>query len=150
MGYGRMNSDRESVYKKAKLDGWRFANYISSRATVLTKLIGDNNFILEDNTIQPFVSIGNNNVIWRGNHIGHHSTIGDHNFITSQVAISGRVYISNNCFIGVNSSIRDHITISEFTLVGAHSWISKNTKPYEVYTAKQTPLFPKTSDRLKI
>jgi sugar O-acyltransferase (sialic acid O-acetyltransferase NeuD family) len=150
MGYGKMNSDRENVYNKAKLDGWKFANYISSRATILTESIGDNNFILEDNTIQPFVSIGNNNVIWSGNHIGHHGTIGDHNFITSQVTISGRVNITHNCFIGVNSSIRDHIKISEFTLVGAHSWISKNTKPYEVYTAKQTPLFPKTSDRLKI
>ncbi|MCQ8869331.1 acetyltransferase [Vibrio splendidus] len=150
MGYGNMNSDRENVYNKAKSDGWICANYISSRATILTNSIGDNNFILEDNTIQPFVSIGNNNVIWSGNHIGHHGVIGDHNFITSQVTISGRVDIENNCFIGVNSSIRDHIKISYFTLIGAHSWISKNTKPYEVYTAKQTPLFPKTSDRLKI
>ncbi|MDH5888517.1 acetyltransferase [Vibrio splendidus] len=150
MGYGNMNSDRENVYNKAKSDGWVFANYISSRATILTTIIGDNNLILEDNTIQPFVSIGNNNVIWSGNHIGHHGTIGDHNFITSQVTISGRVDIENNCFIGVNSSIRDHIKISDFTLIGAHSWISKNTNPYDVYVAKQTPLFPKKSDKLKI
>lgn len=150
IGYGDMNKNRESAYHRAKKKGWKLVNYISSRATILTDDIGDNNFILEDNTIQPFVSIGNNNVIWSGNHIGHHGTIGDHNFITSQVTISGRVGISNNCFIGVNSSIRDHIKISEFTLIGAHSWISKSTKPYEVYTAKQTPLFPKTSDRLKI
>lgn len=150
MGYGKMNSDREKVYHDVKSKGWTCANYISSKATVLTETIGDNNFILEDNTIQPFVSIGNNNVIWSGNHIGHHGSIGDHNFITSQVTISGRVNVGHNCFIGVNSSIRDHISIAEYTLIGAHSWISKSTKPYEVYTAKQTPLFPKTSDRLKI
>ncbi|OEE77726.1 acetyltransferase [Vibrio genomosp. F6] len=150
IGYGSMNKNRENAYEKAKGQGWGFANYISSRATVLTDSIGENNFILEDNTIQPFVSIGNNNVIWSGNHIGHHGTIGNNNFITSQVTISGRVDIKNNCFIGVNSSIRDHIKIEDFTLIGAHSWISKDTKPCEVYTAKQTPLFPKTSDRLKI
>ncbi len=33
--------------------------------------------LLEDNTIQPFVSIGNV-TLWSGNHIGHHSTIHDH------------------------------------------------------------------------
>ena len=105
---------------------------------------------MEDNTIQPFVKIGNNNVIWSGNHIGHHSEILNNNFITSQVTISGRVKIMNNCFIGINSSIRDHITLSNYTLIGAHSWISKNTKEYEVYTAKQTQLFPKSSVRVKI
>jgi len=150
VGYTDMNSVREHKYYAAKEKGYELANYISSRATVLTDNIGDNNFILEDNTIQPFVTIGNNNVIWSGNHIGHHGSIGNHCFITSQVTISGRVIVKNNCFLGVNSTFRDHITIAYKTLVGAHAWISKDTKEYDVFVPQSTKLFPKKSNELKI
>ena len=51
--------------------------------------MGDNCFIFEDNTVQPFVTLGNNLVLWSGNHIGHHSTLRDHCFISSHVVISG-------------------------------------------------------------
>lgn len=150
IGYTDMNSAREEKYNKAKELGYKLPNYISSKATVLTDKIGDNNFILEDNTIQPFVGIGNNNVIWSGNHIGHHSLIRDHCFITSQVTISGRVEVANNCFLGVNSTFRDHIKIAYKTLVGAHAWISKDTNEYDVFVPQSTKLFPKKSNELKI
>ena len=71
------NKIRERIYNEGKRLGYSFYSYLSSRATILTKDIGDNCFILEDNTIQPFVKIGNNCVLWSGNHIGHHSTIND-------------------------------------------------------------------------
>ncbi len=63
-------------------------SYVSSKATVFPGApIGDNCFILEDNTIQPFTSIGNNVVLWSGNHIGHHSVIKDHVSFTSHVVL---------------------------------------------------------------
>lgn len=150
VGYGNMNKVREEKYIEGKQKGYTFANYISTKASIFTKDIGENNFILEDNTIQPFVKIGNNNVIWSGNHIGHHGTIGDHNFITSQVTISGRVIIENNCFIGVNSTVRDHIKIREFTLIGAGAWISKDTEKYGVYTIPSAKKLDEKSLDLKI
>ena len=61
--------------------------------------IGENNLILEDNTIQPFVKIGSNNVFWSGNHIGHDVEICNHVYITSHVVISGFTKIGNNCFL---------------------------------------------------
>ena len=74
-----MNRLRESVYDEVTRKGYEFVSYISSKATVYDESrIGKNCFILEDNTIQPFTSIGNNVVLWSGNHIGHHSNIGDH------------------------------------------------------------------------
>jgi len=150
IGYTDMNSAREIKYNKVKELGYNLPNYISSRATVLTDQIGDNNFILEDNTIQPFVRIGQNNVIWSGNHIGHHSVIGSHCFITSQVTISGRVEVADNCFLGVNSTFRDHIKVAYKTLVGAHAWISKDTNEYDVFVPQATKIFPKKSNELKI
>lgn len=150
VGYTQMNGIREEKYINAKKKGYSFANYISSKATIWTKEIGENNFILEDNTIQPFVKIGDNNVIWSGNHIGHHGSVGNHNFITSQVTISGRVVIEDNCFIGVNASIRDHITIKNKTLIGAGAWIGKSTDEEEAYVTQATKKFPRKSTQLKI
>ena len=51
----RMNRVRESVYHQIKEKGYEMISYVSSKATVFPGVpIGDNCFILEDNTIQPF------------------------------------------------------------------------------------------------
>src|SRR6188768_1517644 len=75
LSHRRMNRLREEVYVALKQRGYSLISYVSTRATVFPETpIGDNCFILEDNTLQPYVNIGNNVVIWSGNHIGHHST----------------------------------------------------------------------------
>jgi len=135
MTYRKMNNDRKSIYEQAKAKGYSFISYVSSKATVFDNVqIGENCFILEDNTIQPFVKIGNNVVIWSGNHIGHHGTIKDHVFITSHVVISGHCTINNNCFIGVNASIRDFTNMGEYTFVAMTARIMENTEPFSVYS----------------
>ena len=127
------------------------ANYISTRCTFLTQIpTGDNCFILEDNTVQPFVKIGNDVVLWSGNHIGHDVTIEDHNFITSHVVVSGFVTIKRNCFIGVNATIRDAITIASETLIAAGAIIMKDTEEKGVYLPARSTLFDKKSDEIKI
>ena len=90
IGYSKLNKIRAAIYAEAKKKRYKLISYVSSRSACWgdTK-IGDNCFILEDNTIQPFVSIGSDTCLWSGNHIGHHSTIGDHCFVSSHVVISG-------------------------------------------------------------
>ena len=74
--------------------GYELVSYVSSRCSFLSQYPpGDNCFILEDNTVQPFVRIGSNVTLWSGNHIGHDSVIGDHCFISSHVVVSGHVSI---------------------------------------------------------
>jgi sugar O-acyltransferase (sialic acid O-acetyltransferase NeuD family) len=151
VGYQQMNSIREILYNKIKSMGYFLPNYISPKCSFLTELgIGDNNFILEDNTIQPFVKIGNNNVLWSGNHIGHDVAIGNNNFISSHVVISGFTKIENNCFFGVNSTLRDNITIGNKALIAAGAVIMKSVNPGEVYLGPKAVLFDKSSDELKI
>ena len=129
-----MNRDRERVYNEIKVKGYKLVNYISTKATFFKNLkIGENCFILEDNTIQPFVEIGNNVVLWSGNHIGHHSKIGDHVFITSQIVVSGNCIIEPNCFIGVNSALKENTTLGESTFIAMSSCITKNTEPFSIY-----------------
>ncbi|WP_096389593.1 acetyltransferase, partial [Mycobacterium ulcerans] len=120
LAYAKLNGVRKEKYLAAKALGYELASYISSHATVLNDgRIGDNVFLLEDNTIQPFVTIGNNVTLWSGNHIGHHSTIRDHSFLASHILVSGGVTIEEQCFIGVNATLRDHITVGSQCVIGA-------------------------------
>ena len=81
--------------------------------------VGENTFIFEANVIQPFVKIGDNVVMWSGNHIGHHTHIASHCFIASHAVISGHVTIGESCFIGVNATLRDGIDIAPRCVIGA-------------------------------
>ncbi len=137
-----MNRNREAIYNHAKAKGYQFISYISSRATLFNNEIGENCFILEDNTIQPFTTIGNNVVLWSGNHIGHHGQIKDHVFFTSHVVLSGHCVVESYSFFGVNATIRDYTTIAQGTLVGMASAIMKETEEWGVYVgnpAKKVP-----------
>ncbi len=90
IGSGKLNRIRAQKYDYMKSLGYRLASYVSSKAFVWHNVrVGENCFILENNTLQPFVSIGNNVTLWSGNHIGHSTKINDHVFITSHVVISG-------------------------------------------------------------
>ena len=150
LGYSKLNAVRKEKYLKAKAMGYRLASFISSHATVLNdRCIGDNCFIFEDNTIQPFVTIGNNVTLWSGNHIGHHSIIKDHCFITSHVVISGGTEIGEQCFIGVNATLRDHITVGEKCLIGAGSLILNDASPEGLYIGHKTMRSERLSTSLK-
>lgn len=150
LSYSRLNQLRKEKYLAAKALGYRIASYVSSHATVLNEgKIGDNCFILEDNTIQPFVIIGNNVTLWSGNHVGHHSTIHDHCFIASHVVISGGVDIGESCFIGVNATLRDHIKVGEKCVIGAGALLLADAEPEGVYIGQATERAKVPSTRLR-
>lgn len=140
-----MNRNREKIYLEAKAKGYELISYISSRVTMFGNKIGDNCFILEDNTIQPFTTIGNNVVLWSGNHIGHHGQIKDHVFFTSQVVLSGHCVVEPYCFFGVNATIRDYTHIATGTLVGMATAIYKDTEEWGVYIGNPAKKLPKPS-----
>lgn len=148
MGYTKVNQTRAQIYDDAKAKGYTLITYISPHCTFHAKSIGDNCFIFEDNTVQPFVEIGNNVVLWSGNHIGHHSTIDDHTFISSHVVISGLCHIGKYCFLGVNSTFRDGITIADSNVIGAGAIIMKDTKDKEVYIPDRTRVFKRNSEEI--
>lgn len=150
LSYSKLNQLRKEKYLAAKALGYQIASYVSSHATVLNDgRIGDNCFILEDNTIQPFVTIGNNVTLWSGNHIGHHSTIHDHCFIASHVVISGGVDIGESCFIGVNATLRDHIKVGEKCVIGAGALLLADAEPEGVYIGSATERAKVPSTRLR-
>jgi sugar O-acyltransferase (sialic acid O-acetyltransferase NeuD family) len=152
ISYAEMNRVRSEKYLYLKSIGYTFASYISSRCSWITQYEpGENCFILEDNTIQPFVKIGNNVTLWSGNHIGHDSVIGDHCFISSHVVISGFVNVGEHSFLGVNSTVVNNVSIAPDTFIGAGVVVTKDTEESGVYTieakAKKSKL---VSSQLKL
>jgi sugar O-acyltransferase (sialic acid O-acetyltransferase NeuD family) len=134
LSYSKLNRIRAEKFNAAKSKGYKLVSYVSPKATLYDNVrIGDNCFIFEDNTIQPFVSIADNVTLWSGNHIGHHSTIGKHCFIASHVVVSGGVKIDPYCFVGVNATIRDHVHIAQDCIIGAGALITHNTIKNSVY-----------------
>lgn len=149
VGYSNLNETRAKFYYEAKDKGYNLATYISSKATVLTEQIGDNTFIFEDNTIQPFVTVGNNVILWSGNHVGHDSIIEDHCFITSHVVLAGWTAVGSYSFIGINATIRDKVKIGKKCLIGAGALITKDTDAEYIYKADAIKLSKIPIEKLK-
>jgi len=151
VSYADMNKLREGICEKVKKKGYKLASYISSKCSYLSQFQpGENAFIFEDNTIQPFVKIGDNVTMWSGNHIGHHSTIESNNFISSHVVISGHCTIKEHCFLGVNATLAHKVTLNEGTLLGAGTIINKDTEINGVYVPARSVKLDKTSDKIKL
>jgi sugar O-acyltransferase (sialic acid O-acetyltransferase NeuD family) len=132
--YTRLNRLRARLAGEAKRRGFGLASYVSTNAFVWPNAqIGEHCFIFEDNTIQPFVTVGSNVVMWSGNHIGHHATIGDNVFISSHVVVSGSVDVGENSFLGVNSTFVNDITIGPDTWIGPHVVVTRDVEPGSVY-----------------
>lgn len=149
VGYAKLNAVRAGKVALAREKGYRLASYLSTRATVFPGFeLKENCFILEDNTIQPFVRIGANVTLWSGNHIGHHSIIEDDVFIASHAVVSGGVRIGQGSFLGVNVTIRDHITIGQKCVLGAGALVLEDQPEFSVVAPRGTERSKVPSTRL--
>lgn len=146
---GKLNRNRTNVYHQAKSKGYKCASYISSNAFVWRNVeVGENCFIFEDNTLQPFVKIGNNVTLWSGNHIGHNTYVKDNCFISSHCVISGFCEIGENSFLGVNCTIENNVKIAKDNFIGAGALIQKDTIEKGLYQTVQTELSKVNTHRL--
>ena len=143
----KMNSLREDIYNKIKFKGYTCISYINSTSIISNGKIGENCFILENNILQPFTNIGNNVVMWAGNHIGHHGEVKDNVMFTSHVVMSGHCLIEAYSYLGVNSTIRNGVIIAEGTFVAMGSNIIHDTEPGAYIWATQEK---KDRNRVKI
>ena len=150
MGYGRVNANRATKVAEARDKGYRLASYVSSRAWVWNGFEPrENLMIMEHNTIQPFVRIGENTTLWSGNHIGHHTAIGNNVFIASHAVISGSVTVGDNCFIGVNATVRDNITLGAHCVLGAGALVVRDAPDRTVFPGAATEPSRVPSNRLR-
>lgn len=136
--YTQLNRLRTRLAAAAKARGYRLASFVSPRAFVWRNVrLGEHCFVFEDNTLQPFVTVGDNVVLWSGNHIGHHSTIEDNCFVSSHVVISGFCTIGANSFLGVNATLANNIRIGRDNWVGPNTALMKDTPDGALFKTEQ-------------
>lgn len=130
-----LNRARRRLFLATKAKGYTCVSYVSSHAFVWHNVkIGENTMIFENNVLQYCVEVGDNTVLWSGNHVGHQTKIGSHVFISSHAVISGFCNIGDSCFLGVNSSFGDKVSIAEDTVVGMGAVVVKSLlEPGNVY-----------------
>jgi len=139
--YTQLNRLRARLCALAKAKGFSMASYVSSRAFVWSNVrMGEHCFIFEHNVVQPFVRMGNDVVLWSGNHVGHHSIIGDHCFLSSHVVVSGFVEIGAYCFLGVNSAVANDVKVAKDCWIGPGVTITRDTAEGELY--RREPIEP--------
>jgi len=150
VGFQKMNAVRAEKFAEGKSMGYTLASYLSSKASAWPGFsAAENTFVMEDNTIQPFVTIGHDTILWSGNHVGHHATIGAHCFVSSHVVISGRVKVGDYSFLGVNSTLRDGVTLGEATMVGAGCLVLTDTPAEAVVAAAGSEIRRVSSRKLR-
>lgn len=148
LSYVRLNQLRQQKYEQAKASGYKLISYVSSKSVVWPDLsVGDNCFILENQTIQPTVRIGSNVMIWSGNHLGHGTEISDHSYIASHVVISGHCKIGERSFLGVNASVRDFCAIGDDCFVAMGAFVTRDMPSGSICLAPKGELYAKDDRR---
>ena len=143
LSYRRLNQLREEKYNQVKGAGYVLASYISSKSVSWPDLAhGDNCLVLENQTIQPTVKIGNNVMLWSGNHIGHGSIIQDHVYFASHIVLSGHCNVGKRCFFGVNATIRDFINIGDDCFITMGANVTNDLSAGSVVLGAQSTILP--------
>lgn len=150
LSYTKLNRLRQEKYDQARAAGFQLASYVCSKSATWSDLsIGDNCFILENQTIQPAVQIGNNVMIWSGNHLGHCSIVGDHTYVASHVVISGHCTIGKRCFFGVNSTLKDFTEIGDDCFIGMGASVTANLREGSVALGVSSDIYSVDDRRAK-
>ena len=128
VGYLDMNDRRKSIFCQIKNKGYKIRNFIHPSAIISKSARYDyGTIILENSVIQSNVMLGEGNIIFSNATISHNSNVGDFNWFAPGFVSAGNVTIENNCFLGSNATIRNGITIKEYSMIGAGSYVYKDT-----------------------
>lgn len=133
LGHSKMNTVRKTLFFACKEKGYSIASFIHP-TTFISKdaVLGEGNIILENSLIQPFVTIGDGNLLWDSVAITHNDRIGNFNTFAGNTGLSGFVTVGDHCYFGKHSMTFDKLQIADFTLIGAGAFVKRNTKPYDV------------------
>jgi sugar O-acyltransferase (sialic acid O-acetyltransferase NeuD family) len=151
LSYRGLNGLRQAKFDQAVAAGYTLVSYVCSRSVTWPGLaIGRNCFILENQTIQPTVRIGDNVMLWSGNHIGHGTHIADHAYLASHVVVSGHCRIGPRAFIGVNATIRDFATIGARAFIAMGALVTRDVADDAVVLGADGTILPPDDRRARV
>jgi len=152
LGYQGMNGLRAEKFAQAKAKGYTLESYIASDIFRVEEIaVGENCFILDNQSISLDVRIGDNVVMWSSNHIGDLTTIADHAWISSHVAVAANVAIGERAFLGIGATVSNGVKIARETFIGAQVFVKADTDARGVYVfGKDQKLDPDSSAFMRV
>lgn len=143
----RLNRERARLYKMCKEKGYHCASYINSSAFVGKHVeIGENVFVFENSTLQHYVSLGNNVIVWSGAYIGHRTVVEENCWLAPHMAAGGFCRIGQGSFVGINATLGDNVTIEKDIVLGAGAVTVKSlTDAGQVYIGSPAKKLGRTS-----
>jgi sugar O-acyltransferase (sialic acid O-acetyltransferase NeuD family) len=149
LSYRGLNDFRRERHLEGKARGYAFTSFVHPASHIYTHDIGENNFILENNVIQPFVRIGSGVIIWSSNHIGHHAVIADYCFLASHVGLGSGVRLGESCFLGGKAGVETGVEIGRASFLGGGAIVKRNLPAESVVPGQSDAVAPYSSARLK-
>lgn len=129
-GYSCIRS-RSLFFNKAKSLGYLLRNYVSCTADVVSMVsMGENNIIMGGTHVGLNGKMGNNNLIRQNVYLGHDFVMGDHNVVGPGCNIGGHSTFKDHCYVCIGSTLIDHIVLEEETLIGAGSVVIRSTEAF--------------------
>jgi sugar O-acyltransferase (sialic acid O-acetyltransferase NeuD family) len=148
IGIHKVNRSRAAKAAEVQAKGYRLASFVSSRADVAADLVvRPNTMIMERAGIQPFVTIGQDTIIWSSTRIGFHTHIGDHCWIVGPL-VGESATIGDYSFLGLNSTVAPFVQVGVSNIIGAGALILNDTKDFAVYRGQASTPARAPSSRL--
>lgn len=145
IGYKNMNQGRKRTYERIAQEGYKFLNFIDTKAIIRSNEIGMGNIFFEGCNIGPGSKIGNGNVFYPNSLLAHNCLVGDYNYFAISSSIGGFVQINDCCFIGNNASVRDKCSIASYTLIGGGAYVNASTSAYDVVVPERSHILENKS-----
>jgi acetyltransferase-like isoleucine patch superfamily enzyme len=138
LGYQQMNGLRARKFEEAKAKGYTLESYVASDIFRVEPIkVGENCFILDNQSISLDVTIGDNVVMWSSNHIGDLTVVEDHAWIASHVTVAANATIGERAFVGIGATIGNGVRIGAESLIGANVLAASDTAARSVHVLGQ-------------
>jgi carbonic anhydrase/acetyltransferase-like protein (isoleucine patch superfamily) len=137
LSFRRLNAFRRERYHEGKRRGYRFASFVHPNVEQLNVTIGENCLILGGVTLEPYVSVGDNTMIWSRAHIGHHSVIESHCFIGPGVGIGSVCTVGEGSMFGPKSDLQSGCSVGRDCFMYAGAQIAENARDGSVFIMRR-------------
>jgi UDP-N-acetylglucosamine acyltransferase len=100
-------------------------------------VIGHSNKLREHVTVHggtPYgtgvTTVGDNNMLLAGSHIGHDATVGSNVIFTNGAATAGHTHIQDNTVLGAMVGIHQFARVGRLAMIGAGAMVSRDAPPF--------------------
>jgi sugar O-acyltransferase (sialic acid O-acetyltransferase NeuD family) len=117
-GFSNQQKVRASIDAKIREKQIPLLSFFHPSAEVSSVDFGESNIVMCNAVIEPYSTVGDDNVFYGGSYICHEADIGNYNWFSTGSVLAGGVTVGNHNFFGVNSCLKEELTVGSAATVG--------------------------------